>query len=739
MVATQGRFRQPHGQPLRPMITAYDGNVALQNEGVSETMRCLAKPSTRAAHRAAPWAARWWWSVGVVALLILLAAVALPAPALAQTTSDVVWDSYDVTLDVRQDGTMHVTERQVVLFNGRFSNGFAHIPLSNVESIENVSVAVAESATGNPQPLDYLTPGRYDEDAGTFTYQEQSGELVIDYGFNPTSDFRGDDTRLIVLEYDVIGGIRVYPNLEPANQQVWWYAITSAVTDIAPVNASTVTINLPQAVPADQIVAFPENPVIEGQSYSWTKTDLTDGEEFEVSLQFPPITLAEEPAWQRLDDQIREQRQETEEQRAFAGTALLASGLGLLFIGGTFALVSWFAKGRDPEVGVVAEYITEPPDDLHPGAAGTLIDETAQTRDLVATVLDLANRGVIRMDTIDGAGMSQQYEFELLAHNVPLEPYEQTLLDVIFGAGAPAGTKKPMPSIAGAFAAEAERINAGFYKELVDHGYFREPPDKTRARWKQIYKLIPLLAVAIAVIVFLATGQLTGWVVFPLLVGLVFMLLADRLSRAMPVKTLAGAEAAAKWRAFRAYLDDIDNRLDLAESKAIFDKYLPYAVAFGLEESWVTKFAYVETPTPEWYGGDGPLVVVGGPGWGGGYQRRSRRRMGGGFTTIPGGYIGGGWPGGQGGAFGPGGQGGQGGFDMPDLQGTSDTAGRGLQGSSNSLFDMLGTVAEAFAQGGGSGGGSFGSSRGGGFSGGGSRGGGSFGGGGGGGGGRGFR
>ena len=671
-------------------------------QGVLQIMPCVQsskRAARRAAHRAAPRESSLRWGIWLIALIVLLGLAAVPPSSRAQATSDVVWDTYDVTIDVRQDGTMHVSERQVVQFNGRFSNGFANIPLSNVEGLENVSVAVAEGATGEPQPLEYLTSRRYEGDPGTFTYQQQSGELVIDYGFNPTSSVGNDDTRLILLEYDVLGGIRVYPDLEPANQQVWWYAITSAVTDIAPVNAATVTVNLPQAVPVEQTVAFPENPAINGASYTWTMEDLGEGDEFEVSLQFPPITQAQVPSWQALDDQVRQERQETEEQRAFAGTALLASGLGLLFIGGTFALVSWFAKGRDPEVGAIAEYITEPPDDLHPGAAGTLIDETAQTHDLVATVLDLANRGVLRMDTVDAGNMAQQYEFELLAHNVSLEPYEQQLLDVIFGAGAPAGTKKLMPSVAGAFASEAERINAGFYQELVDHQYFREAPDKTRARWKRIYKLIPLLAVGIAVVVFLATGQLTGWVVFPLLIGLVFMLLADRLSRAMPAKTLAGAESAAKWRAFRAYLDDIDNRLDLAESKAIFDKYLPYAVAFGLEQSWVTKFAHVATPTPEWYGGDGPLVILGGPQFGGGYQRRSRRRMGGGWTTIPGGYVGGGWPvnpGGQGGGFGPGGQGGPGGgggFDMPDLQGSSDAAGRGLQGGSNSLLGMLGTVA----------------------------------------------
>jgi len=70
--------------------------------------------------------------------------------------------------------------------------------------------------------------------------------------------------------------------------------------------------------------------------------------------------------------------------------------------------------------------------------------------------------------------------------------------------------------------------------------------------------------------------------------------------------------------------------------------------------------------------------------------------------------------------------GGRGGFDfdLPDLQDTSDRAGRGLQTASSGFFDMLGTAAEAMAESSGSSGrkgGSFGSSRGGGFSGGGGR------------------
>ena len=82
----------------------------------------------------------------------------------------------------------------------------------------------------------------------------------------------------------------------------------------------------------------------------------------------------------------------------------------------------------------------------------------------------------------------------------------------------------------------------------------------------------------------------------------------------------------------------------------------------------------------------------------------------------------------------PSGQGGGGEFDLPDLQETSDRAGRTLQSSSDGLFQMLNAAATVFGAfaGGGRGGGGGGWRGGGGFGGGG---GGSFGGSGGGGGG----
>ncbi len=662
-----------------------------------------------------------------------------PVDALAQSAENsVVWTDYDVTIDVREDGTMHITERQLVEFDGYFSNGFANIPLGRVEGIENVSVAVANDPAGTPEPLDYLPPRRYGENAGTFTYSEQAGELAIDYGFESTSP--SDDVRLILLEYDVLGAIRVYENLDPANQQVWWIAISETVTDVAPVESASATINLPEAVPADQTIAFPEDVQASGSSYTWEASNLGQGEELNVRLQFPPITDAPVPAWQVQDDQLRQERQEREERSAIAGTIMLVAGLLLLFAGGVAAYLLWFVRGRDPEVGMVAEYIPEPPDDLRPGAAGTLIDERAHSRDVVATVLDLVRRNVIKLNNMEGSATSTGVELEKLPYSEMLEPYEQTLLDVVFGPGAEAGARVEVPSVAGAFASENDHIHEGFYQELVDHKYFRESPERTRDRMRRIFRLVPLISAAVVIAVIVLVGATTMWAWFPILIGLVFFLFAGRLADAMPGKTRAGAESAAKWRAFKAYLEDIGQRRDLTESRDILEKYLPYAVAFGLDESWVSRFAYAPpVATQDIFGGGGMVVVTGSP-LGGGVGRR--RHRGGGWTTYPiGGYGGGyGGYGGFGGSLGggqgvPGGQGtAGGGVDVPDLQDMSDSAGRGLQGGSNDFFGMLGTVARAFAASSGSG--SFGSSgRGGGFSGGGGFGG---GGGGGGGGGRGF-
>jgi Predicted membrane protein (DUF2207) len=134
-------------------------------------------------------------------------------------------------------------------------------------------------------------------------------------------------------------------------------------------------------------------------------------------------------------------------------------------------------------------------------------------------------------------------------------------------------------------------------------------------------------------------------------------------SRFMPRKTLAGAQAAAQWRAFRTYLKSIDRFEQIEESQELFEWYLPYAIAFGLEKSWIETFARVPAPSPRWYGTlDWTAFSPGG-----GARSGSVRGAGGGSWTTP------------------------------SLQGLSNQAAQSLQSSANSLFAWFNSADQTFS------------------------------------------
>jgi uncharacterized membrane protein YgcG len=310
-------------------------------------------------------------------------------------------------------------------------------------------------------------------------------------------------------------------------------------------------------------------------------------------------------------------------------------------------------------------------------------------------MVDLAERGVIQIEEtsseILGISYAKDWKIHRLGSPEGLTAPEKALLKALFGKKSEVNLKAVRKS----FGQQQSKIRKAFYEELVRRGYFPRNPETVRNYWRiggfvmlgvtvfigfQLWGLVGNFApFAIAVLIGLGIAA----------VGLIAA------SSFMPRKTAKGAEAAARWVAFRRYLEHIEQYGELAEAKEIFARYLPYAVAFGIEKSWVRKFARVDTPAPRWYG----------PYYGGGWSGQRPIATGGGGTgdiDLPG---------------------------MPSLQGMSEGFAGSLQSMSDGLFGMFNQASDSFKPYSSSSGGS-----GGGFSGGG----GSFGGGGGGGG-RGFR
>lgn len=643
----------------------------------------------RHAHDRRPW--RW---LAVVLLFLAIAATGTRGTS-AQDSYEVEWARYDVAIDVLENGTMHVTETQQIEFNSSgYQNGFADIPLTNTNGITNVQVSEIED-DGTIVPFERVDRSSLTE-ADTYRVSSNDSVLSIDYRF-PVASF---ETRTFVLEYDVIDGIRVYTDLDPPNEQIWWMAITDETTEAAPVRSATVTITLPEAVPLDetQIQAVngdlgdPADFSNDGQTFTWTASDLEDGDSLEVRLQFPPILDIDAPQWQLSDDEEREAEQQREDRQSLFNLIFLGiSGFGL--VAGAVVLYGfWYTRGRDPQVGLVADFLPQPPDDLPPGVAGVLLDERADERDIVATIVDLSRRGLFQ---IQETPASSGTNMELIAKTseLPAEPFEKALVQELFHNTFKEGEKVPV--VPGSLT-DPMKLRNRLYDEVVERGLFDRSPEDTRARTKNAG--VVLLVASIVGAVFLPGIVDNGWVILPCIVVALFGIGLRFVAPYAPRKTLKGAEAAAKWKAFYRYLDDIQKYDKIDEAPEIFEKYLAYATAFGLDSQWVQKFARYNTPAPSWYG---PVVVLGD----GGYDRRYRPHRNGG---------------GAGGLFGLpdfGGSGGDrskesGGGGGGGLQDWSDSAAGGLQGASDSLVDMLNSAGRAFKSFGGGGSssrGSFGS------------------------------
>ena len=87
-------------------------------------------------------------------------------------------------------------------------------------------------------------------------------------------------------------------------------------------------------------------------------------------------------------------------------------------------------RGRKPEIAVQFN----PPPGVQPGMVGTIIDESADTIDVSATVMDLAVRGFMRIEEIQDGNVFSRTDWRLVQLPPPagqtLRPYEATVLDL---------------------------------------------------------------------------------------------------------------------------------------------------------------------------------------------------------------------------------------------------------------------------------------------------------------------
>lgn len=236
----------------------------------------------------------------------------------------------------------------------------------------------------------------------------------------------------------------------------------------------------------------------------------------------------------------------------------------------------WWTGGRDPKpaMGEVKAWFSPPKTqagrELTPAETGSLIDETVDMRDIYGTIIDLARRGYIKI--IESAKGKFTLKKVKMWDDTAILPFEKVLLQGIFGSS---------DSVALADADLSVTIHAVsdlIYISLVSDGFFPKNPKTIRT----LYSLLAVFSfVTINPILFL--------------VSLTFGL-------HMPRKTVFGSGQAAVARSLKNFLVSQDKQLAFqAKNQMMFEKLLPYAVAFGVEEIWAARFKDLAMAKPTWY------------------------------------------------------------------------------------------------------------------------------------------
>jgi hypothetical protein len=269
----------------------------------------------------------------------------------------------------------------------------------------------------------------------------------------------------------------------------------------------------------------------------------------------------------------------------------------------TFAIMFglWYSVGRDADPGISVAPQYEPPRGICPAEAGTLIDDTIHPRDITSTIVDLAVRGYIKIEEKVDTFLifhHKDYLFHLLKPREQwgpdLTPHERVMLDNIFLGG----TETQLSSLKNRFYTVIPIVRQDIMSSLKSKGIYMLDPESANG-----YSIVAAVAIAIAVIAVQVMGWMNLFYSVPLVIGSVIAsaIIWWLFARQMTAKTVAGARTRIAVLGFEEFMNRVDADRIKRMPPDTFEKFLPYAMALGVEHHWAQAFDGIVKDPPSWY------------------------------------------------------------------------------------------------------------------------------------------
>jgi uncharacterized membrane protein len=522
--------------------------------------------------------------------LFVLFSFALAASAPARTLKI---EKFSAEIIVEPDSSLDVTETIEANFIGEWHGLYRTIPVEYL----------------TPQGFNYTLFVKFDgaTDAAGQSLKVESSRQGHYLKWKIYVDDATDAERTIHLHYVVRNGLKFFED----HDELYWN-VTGDAWDV-PLGDASAQILLPQGVTGVRTNEFTGSYRSRGQDAEVTAS----GSTVQVSMTRPlsfheGLTIV--VGW----DKGFVKEPETSD---LIGQFLVSNWpIFIPIFVSVFMFWLWSSRGRDPRVGPVAVQYA-PPEGMSPAEAGTLVDEDAAMRDITATIVDLAVRGYIVIEEKEKSGMmgllhNKEYVFHLkkgLQEWTGLKAHELALLAGIFSNGAQ--TDVELSTLQNEFYKNLPGIKNNIFDELMEHGYFLHRPDYVRSGYVTGGIVVGFLLIFLGN----ALSKKMGIAIAPFFVAAILSggIIAG-FGWFMPARTADGAKALAGVLGFEDFLSHVEaGRLErVGQTPETFEKFLPFAMALGVEKKWVGAFQNIYSQPPSWYqggyynGGFYPIMFV---------------------------------------------------------------------------------------------------------------------------------
>jgi uncharacterized membrane protein YgcG len=255
----------------------------------------------------------------------------------------------------------------------------------------------------------------------------------------------------------------------------------------------------------------------------------------------------------------------------------------------------WNKYGKDDRVVATTSYF--PPSGMDPAMAGFLIDDNADTPDLISLIPYWGSRGIIKMEQIPKEGWFGKDDTKLTRLRplpVGAPDYEEEIFNGLFGSYSGTGEKDVLIS----------SLKDSFYTKMASAKTKLKKQAQiyydAQAKKMQTITIIGILILAFVLFfIFISTwGLWAALVVIAVAIFLLFM------SIYMVKKNSKGNEAFSELKGFKNFIKIAEEnklRMLLQDSPSYFETTMGYALAFGLFSQWAKKFEALNLQPPSWY------------------------------------------------------------------------------------------------------------------------------------------